>query len=263
MTCRNAPLKFVPTGLIVDRHDISVDGITVHARGASGSSYCPTCGLPSSFVHSRYLRTLGDFAAHGRRLRIRLGARRFRCLQASCERRIFTERFSRDIIDPYARRTSRLDALTHMIALLLGGRPGERLADRLAMPVSADTLLRLLRRRAAPTPSTVRVVGIDDFAWLKGQRYGTIVCDLRAAGFGGSLRVVTEWTTRRRRASRAGANRPDSITTLPSARTIARLLTSDRDCRSAEALRIRVAVETASPTIVAARVQTDEGDVRV
>ena len=43
------------------------------------------------------------------------------------------------------------------------------------MPMSADTLLR---RRAVPTLSDVRVVGIDDFAWLKGQRYGTIVCDL-------------------------------------------------------------------------------------
>jgi len=68
--------------------------------------------------------------------------------------------------------------LTHAIALVLGGRPRERLAERLSIPVSADTLLRLLRRRAAPTPSTVRVVGIDDFAWLKGQRYGTIICDL-------------------------------------------------------------------------------------
>ncbi len=45
-------------------------------------------------------------------------------------------------------------------------------------PVSADTLLRMLRRPAAPTPSDVRVVGIDDFAWLKGQRYGTIICNL-------------------------------------------------------------------------------------
>ena len=40
---------------------------------------------------------------------------------------------------------------------------------------------------------------------------------------------------------------------MPPARTIARLLTSERDCKSAEALRIRVAIETASPTIVAAR----------
>jgi len=46
---------------------------------------------------------------------------------------------------------------------------------------------------------------------------------------------------------------PGYTVTVPPARTIARLLTSERDCKSAEALRIRVAIETASPTIVAAR----------
>ncbi len=46
------------------------------------------------------------------------------------------------------------------------------------MSVGADTLLRLLRRRAAPAPSDLRVVAIDDLAWLGGQRYGTINCDL-------------------------------------------------------------------------------------
>ena len=164
MSFHTAPLELVPTGLIVDHHEIGTDGITVHAHGASGTSPCPACGRSSSSVHSRYLRTLGDFPAHGRRLRIRLKARRFRCREVACECRIFTERFSRDLIQVYSRRTSRLDTLTHAIALVLGGRPGERLAERLAMPVSADTLLRLLRRRAAPTSSTVRVVGIDDFA---------------------------------------------------------------------------------------------------
>jgi len=90
--------------------------------------------------------------------------------------------------------------------------------------------------------------------WNGGCRNGSELWRrLRAAGYGGSMRVVTEWTTRRRRATRAGADRPGPITTVPPARTIARLLTSERDCKSAEALRIRVAIETASPTIVAAR----------
>ena len=75
---------------------------------------------------------------------------------------------------------------------------------------------------------------------------------LRDAGYRGSQRVVTEWTTRRRRATEAAPDDPGAITTVQPARAIARLLTSERDCRSAEALRVRVAIETASPRIVAA-----------
>lgn len=75
-------------------------------------------------------------------------------------------------------RTSPLDVLTHTVALALRGRSGERLAERLFIPVSADTLLRILRRRTRLTPPDVRVVGVDDFASLKGQRYGSIICDL-------------------------------------------------------------------------------------
>jgi transposase len=47
------------------------------------------------------------------------------------------------------------------------------------MPVSDDTVLRYLRRSSAShSGASVRVVGIDDGAWRKGQSYGTIMVDL-------------------------------------------------------------------------------------
>ncbi|WP_352594448.1 transposase [Mesorhizobium sp. M0633] len=46
------------------------------------------------------------------------------------------------------------------------------------MPVSGDTLLRMIRAAGFEPPQAPRVVGIDDWAWRKGQRYGTITCDL-------------------------------------------------------------------------------------
>ncbi|MCP1745695.1 transposase [Bradyrhizobium japonicum] len=46
------------------------------------------------------------------------------------------------------------------------------------LPVSNDTLLRVVRRRTAIPTDPLLVVGIDDWAFRRNRRYGTIVCDL-------------------------------------------------------------------------------------
>ena len=46
------------------------------------------------------------------------------------------------------------------------------------MPVSNDTLLRAVRRRGSPSFAPPTVIGIDDWAWRRNQRYGTLICDL-------------------------------------------------------------------------------------
>ncbi|UPT92337.1 hypothetical protein HAP41_0000047790 (plasmid) [Bradyrhizobium barranii subsp. apii] len=67
---------------------------------------------------------------------------------------------------PKARRTTRLGESQLAIGFAVGGEPGSRLARKLAMPVSGDTLLRMIH--SAPLPDFVAptVVGIDDWAWL-------------------------------------------------------------------------------------------------
>ena len=74
---------------------------------------------------------------------------------------------------------------------------GHNLASRPAIPVSKDTLLRAVRRRAARPRDSLRAVGIDDWAWRKGCRYGTVICDLeRRRIFEG--KITCAWDTAKR-----------------------------------------------------------------
>lgn len=172
------PADFVPHGFHVE--SVADDGamivVTVHPTSKTGR--CPDCDTVATRVHSRYLRRMSDLPLSGRQVRLVVVARRFRCDAPSCRREIFTERFNADVLAPRARRTARLDCLVHHLGLALGGRPAASFARRLMLPVSNDTLLRVVRRRGCPPIPPPIVVGIDDWAWRRNQRYGAIICDL-------------------------------------------------------------------------------------
>ena len=83
----------------------------------------------------------------GKPVRLVVRARRFHCDTVLCGWRIFAERFDDKVLAPWARRTARLDHIVHHLGLALGGRPKASFARRLMLPVSNDTLLRVVRRR--------------------------------------------------------------------------------------------------------------------
>lgn len=169
---------FLPAGLTADHIELDGDMIRVHARSLEAEATCPCCGGISRHVHSRYRRRPTDVPAHGRAVEIVLQVRRFRCRASGCPARIFAERFPPGVTRPHMRRTSRLQELVRHLGLALGGRPAQALARRLLVPASKDTFLRGARNLTGRASEPLRVIGIDDWAWRKGQRYGTLICDL-------------------------------------------------------------------------------------
>ena len=157
--------------------DASETAITAVVMSTSEDAKCPLCHGRATRIHSRYVRAVADLPWMGCAVSLELHVRRFFCVNQECARQIFTERLP-SVVDPYARRTTRLTDVFTLIGFALGGEAGKCLVKGMGLDTSPDTLLRLIRAQPEEQASTPRVLGVDDFSFCKRKSYGTILIDL-------------------------------------------------------------------------------------
>ena len=168
---------FYPEETEIRKVSNAKSSIQLDLKSHTRSQPCPECHMVSSAYHSTYRRKLQDLPILGKSVQINLTAYRYYCHNPICQQKVFCETID-NFCGTYKRMTSRLEDFVIALAIQTSCEGASRICALLGIKVSGDTLIRLILSRAeSHEAGKPEFIGVDDWAYRKGFKYGTIIVD--------------------------------------------------------------------------------------
>jgi transposase len=169
---------FYPESLKITRVTNAEKQITIYLKSQKHSHKCHKCGKEMTSYHGTYTRTVQDLPILGKKVTLKISAYEYHCQNTACPIKAFTEDYE-GFIGKSERMTRRCEELIKAIASETSCEGAAAICGKIGIKVSGDTIIRMVKKavEGKPAEKCSETVGVDDFAYRKGQTYCTIICD--------------------------------------------------------------------------------------
>ena len=162
---------------IIDITDSSTK-IIIKLKSVTRECKCPGCNTILTEYHGTYERTVQDLPVFGKSVQLKINVREYQCNNDQCDITTVTEMYD-EFLNSYSRMTERCADFICTLAMETSCEGSARICKAMNIKIGGDTIIRLLTKRFAlqEDPVCGTVIGVDDFAFKKRHKYGTIIVD--------------------------------------------------------------------------------------
>lgn len=169
--------SFYPESLRIIRIAEDEKSLIIYMKSQKHSHFCPGCGQEMRVYHATYVRSVQDLPIFQKNVTLKITAYDYFCTEEACDIKTFAEDYGQ-FIGRSGRMTGRLEDFIRMLALETNCEGAAAICNEMGIRVSGDTIIRMLRKLTdKPFTPCSDTIGIDDFAYRKGQTYCTVICD--------------------------------------------------------------------------------------
>ncbi|KNZ40151.1 transposase [Acetobacterium bakii] len=169
---------YFPSDVLKITEVIETEKIIIHMKSITKTCICPRCHQTLEHYHGTYIRKVQDLPILGKNVQLQIKAHEYICNNEACPVRTVAETFN-GFLNANRRMTQRCEDFICMLALETSCEGCARICQAMNLYISGDSVIRFLTERyeAQPAPVCGETIGVDDFAFKKRSRYGTVIVD--------------------------------------------------------------------------------------